>query len=60
MNCEHLYCGNTRYSYSDPLQATWIVRHSGYRLPVCDAHYGVLRADLISANINYTAELVEG
>jgi hypothetical protein len=60
MNCEHLYCGNTRYSYSDPLQATWVVRHSGYKFPVCDAHYGVLRDDLISANITYTAELAKG
>ena len=60
MNCEHMYCGNTHYSYGDPLQATWVVRHSGYKFPTCDAHYGVLREQLISSNVEYTTELVRG
>jgi hypothetical protein len=60
MNCQHVYCGDTNYSYGDPLQAKWIVRHSGYAIPVCDPHYGVLRSELIGANINYTFNIVEG
>ena len=60
MNCEHMYCGNTHYSYGDPLRATWVVRHSGYKFPTCDAHYGVLREQLISSNVEYTTELVKG
>ena len=60
MNCQHMYCGNTNYSYGDPLKAKWIVRHSGYAIPVCDPHYGVLRSELIGANINYTFNIVEG
>ena len=60
MNCEHMYCGNTHYSNAKPLSATWIVRHSGYKFPICDAHYGVLREQLISHNVEYTTELVKG
>jgi len=60
MNCEHMYCGNTHYSYGEPFQATWVVRHSGYKFPTCDAHYGVLREQLTSSNVEYTTELVRG
>jgi hypothetical protein len=60
MKCQHMYCGNTHYSNARPLSATWIVRHSGYKFPICDAHYGVLRAELIGADIDYTIETVKG
>ena len=58
--CEHMHCGDTHYSYSKPLEARWIVRHSGYKFPICDAHYGVLRDELIRADIKYITELLRG
>ena len=58
--CHHIYCGDTRYSSNEPLEAKWIVRHSGYKFPICDAHYGVLREQLILGNVDYTVELVKG
>lgn len=60
MRCEHMHCGNTSYSYTEPLPARWIVRHSGYVFPVCNPHYGVLRDALILGNVVHTVESVEG
>jgi len=54
--CQHRFCGS---DYSPrPFIAEFVIRHSGYTIPLCNVHYHQMREDLIRASIAFTGSLI--